>query len=84
MNYTWNLKKKKKATSELTYKTKTDSQTQKTHLQLPKRKGGGINQKFGIKINTLLYLKQLANKDLVYSNRKLYSRSYSNLQWKSI
>ena len=39
--------------------------TQRTSLQLPKRKGGGINQKFGIKINTLLYLKY--SKDLLYS-----------------
>ena len=38
----WNLKYD---TNELTYKTETDSQTEKTNLWLPKRKkgGGGIN-----------------------------------------
>ena len=29
--------------------------------------GGGINQKFGINIYTLLYIKQIINKDLLYS-----------------
>ena len=29
--------------------------------------GGGINQEVGIKIYTLLYIKQIINKDLVYS-----------------
>ena len=33
----WNLKNN---TNELIYKTETDSQTQKTNLRLPKRKGG--------------------------------------------
>ena len=29
--------------------------------------GGGINQKIGINIYTLLYIKQITNKDLLYS-----------------
>ena len=29
--------------------------------------GGGINQEFGINIHTLLYRKQIINKDLLYS-----------------
>ena len=29
--------------------------------------GGGINQEFGINIYTLLYIKQVTNKDLPYS-----------------
>ena len=42
----WNLKN---STNELTYKTETNSQTQKTNLWLPKGKGqGGINYKFGV------------------------------------
>ena len=36
--YMWNLKND---TDELTYKTETDSQTQKTNLWLPKGKVGG-------------------------------------------
>ena len=45
--YMWNLKND---TNELIYITKTNSQTQKTNLWLPKGKGveGGKNQKFGI------------------------------------
>ena len=30
-------------------------------------RGGGINQEFGINIYTLLYTKQITNKDLLYS-----------------
>ena len=61
----WNLKCD---TNQLIYKTETDSQTQKTNLWLPKGKGEGINQEFGINIYTLLYIKyQIANKDLLYS-----------------
>ena len=39
ITYMWNLKKKKNGTSEFIYKT--DSQTQKTNLWLPKGKDGG-------------------------------------------
>ena len=31
--------------------------------------GGGINQEFWINIYTLLYIKQINNKDLLYSTR---------------
>ena len=41
ITYMWNLKKKKKKhTNELIYKTKTDSQTYKTILWLPKGNEG--------------------------------------------
>ena len=44
----WNLKNN---TNESIYKTETDSQTQKTDLQLPKEKRGeGINQDYGVNI----------------------------------
>ena len=29
--------------------------------------GGGINQELGMNIHTLLYIRQIANKDLLYS-----------------
>ena len=62
----WNLKKND--TNELISKAKIESQTQKTNLWLPGDKGGGeINQEFGININTLLYIKWVNNKDLLYS-----------------
>ena len=54
-------------TSELTYKMETDSQTQKTNLQLSKGKRGEINQEFKISRYKLLYIKQINNKDLLYS-----------------
>ena len=64
----WNLKSD---TNELIYKREIDSQRQKTNLWLPKGIAGGgggwekINQKFGIKIYTLLNIKQVNNKDLI-------------------
>ena len=38
-----------------------------TNLQLPREKGRGINWETGIDIYTLLYIKQITNKDLLYS-----------------
>ena len=40
---------------------------QKTNLWLPKGKGGEINQEFEINVYTLLYIKQITNKDRLYS-----------------
>ena len=39
ITYKWNLKYDK---NKLIYKTETDSQTYKTNLGSPKRKGGGV------------------------------------------
>ena len=52
------LKKKKKDTNELVYKTEIDPQTQRKNLQLPKGKGcgGGVNQEFGANIHQLPYI----------------------------
>ena len=43
-----------------------ESKTSKTNLWLLKWKcgGGGVNQEFGIKICTVLYIKQMINNDL--------------------
>ena len=50
------------------YKTEIDPQTQKTNLWLPKGKSkDGINQEFGINKYTLLYIKYITNKDVLYS-----------------
>ena len=53
-----------------------DLQAYKTNLWLSKRQVGweGIIYKFGIKMYILLYIKQITNKDL------LYSREYS-ISW---
>ena len=61
-------KKKKDDTNDLIHKTEIDPQTQKTNSWL-KGKGmeGGINQEFGINKYTLLYIKQITNKDILYS-----------------
>ena len=64
ITYMWNPKYN---TSELTYKMETDSQTQKTNLQLSKGKRGEINQEFKISRYKLLYTKQINNQDLLYS-----------------
>ena len=42
-----------------------DSQTQKKNLWLPKGKGVGINWEIGIEIYSLVYIKQITNKDLL-------------------
>ena len=41
-------------------------ETLKTNLQLPQGKGSGERLEFGINVYTLLYIKQIINKDLVY------------------
>ena len=61
------------------YKTKTDSETWRTSLWLPGgRLGEGIIRKFGMDIYTLLYLKWITNKDLLYSTWNLL-----NVMWQS-
>ena len=62
------MESKEDDTNELIYKTEADSQTSKTNLWLPKwERGGGINWEIGTDIYTLLYIKQITNKDLLYS-----------------
>ena len=56
--------------NEHIYKAEIDSQTQRANLWLPRRKGEErINWKFGIKRYTLLYIKYINSKDLLYSTR---------------
>ena len=50
-------------TNELIYKADIDSQTQKTKAKA----GGQTNEEFEINIYTLLYIKEVTNKDLLYS-----------------
>ena len=57
----WNLKRHD--TNEFIYKTETESQTQQRNLWLP---GEGIVREFGTEMYTLLYLKWITNKDLLY------------------
>ena len=65
ITYMWNLKKKNGA-NELIYKTEIESQMQKTNVWLPGAGGGkGINWEIGIDIYTLLYIKQITNKELL-------------------
>ena len=46
----------------------TDSQIQETNLWLPKGKGGkGINRGYRINRHILPYIKEINNKDLLYS-----------------
>ena len=60
----WNLKND---TNEVIYETEIELQMQKTILWLPGGKGAGINREIEIDIYTLLYIKQITNKDLLYS-----------------
>ena len=43
------------------------TQTQRMNLRLRRRKDWGIDREFGMDMYTLLYLKQITNKDLLYS-----------------
>ena len=54
---------------ELIYETETDSQTWRMNLWLPVREGWeeGIVREFRMDVYTLLYLKWITNKDLLYS-----------------
>ena len=59
---------KKNGTNELIYKTRVESQMQKTNLWLPEGKEEeGISQETRINIYTLLCIKQITNKNLLYS-----------------
>ena len=64
--YMWNLKHN---INDYICKTETDSQIQKINQQLPKGrgKGGGAKQGYGIKRYKLLCIKQISNKDILYS-----------------
>ena len=64
--YMWNLKDE--STNELIYETEVESQTQKRNLWLPGDMiGGGINWEIVTDIEILLYIKQITNKNLLYS-----------------
>ena len=58
-------------------KKETDSQISKSRVWLPEGKhgGGGINQEFRVNVYTLLYTKEITNKDFLYSTGK--STQYS-------
>ena len=63
----WNLKRND--TNELIYKMERDSQTKRMNLWLPEGEepGEGIVRGFRIDMYTLLYLKWITNKILLYS-----------------
>ena len=62
------VESKKKSTNELIYETEIELQMQRTNLQLPGGKGqGGTNWEIGIDVYTLLDIKQITNKNLLYS-----------------
>ena len=58
----------KNQANELIYKTETDSQTYGMNSWFPRQEvGEGIVKEFGIDLYTLLYLKWITNKELLYS-----------------
>ena len=56
----WNPKKQR---NKQKYKTENRFTAYKTNLSLPKGRGERIYQEFGINIYTLLYIKEIINKD---------------------
>ena len=76
----WHLKKK-----ELIYKTEVESQVQKKKIMVTnwERSVGGMNWETGTDIYTLLYIKQITSKDLLYNTGS--SAQHSDvLYWKGI
>ena len=62
--------------NELIYRTEIESQMEKTYIWLPRGKeDGGINWEIGIYIYTLLYIKQITNKNMpcITGNSTQYS-----------
>ena len=72
IGYMWNLKEND--TKKLIYKT--NSQTQKTNLQLPKGNRRGINQEY--ELSTTIY-KIYKQQGFTVQHRELYSISCNNL-----
>ena len=64
--YMWDVKRNDK--NELTYETERDSETQRMNLQLwGIRMGEQIVRESGKAVYTLLYLRWITNKDLLYT-----------------
>ena len=64
ITYIWNLEK---GTNGLIYQTEVESQMQKTNFGYQGIRGEEINWETEIDIYTLLYIKQMTNKNLLYS-----------------
>ena len=84
--YMWNLKKN--GTNELIFKTEIESQMQKANLLLPRGKWGKINWDIGTDIYTLLYIKQIPNRKVLYSTENstqncimIYTQTVSKKEW---
>ena len=73
ITYMWTLKKM--IQMNLLIKQKQSHRCRKQTYGYQGVRGGGINWEIGIDIYTLLYIKQITNKDLLYSTRNstLYS-----------
>ena len=54
-------------TDELIYKSEIESQMQQTNMIMREEMGKGVNWDIGTDIYTLPYIKQITNKDLLYS-----------------
>ena len=61
----------KNGTDEPVFKAEIETQMQRTNIWTPRGKaggggGGGMNWEIGIDIYTLIYIKQISNKKLLY------------------
>ena len=61
-------------TNDLIYKTETDSQTQRTDIQLPKREARGLDWEFGPSRCKLLYVEWINSNVLLYVKVQSLSR----------
>ena len=89
IRYCLHVESKKHGTNKFVCKTEIESQKQKTYFTVTKgKRGEGINWEIGTDIYTLLYIKQVTNKNLLYStgNTTQYSvmtyiRKESKKEW---
>ena len=82
ITYMWNLKKRNKC---INYKIEVDSHRKQTYGYQRERFGRGIYQEYVIKIHTILYLKQITNRNPLYSE-ETYTQylviRYNGREWK--
>ena len=73
-------------TNETIYKTEIELQMQKPNLWFPRGKmlGRRINWETGIDIYTLLHVKQITNKNLLYSTGNSIMTYISSIQFSSV
>ena len=78
------MRKLKKGTNELIYKTEIESEPERTNLWLPGARREEINWEVETDTYTLSYTKQVTSKELLYSAGNHRQHPAINHKWKRI